>query len=412
MSSEESRQWNIQPSASAVATINPIRRIVDKIVPPKNHPLSHINLALGDPSVYGNLTPDARVTQAVIDVVTSNKFNGYAPAHGALDVRQAIAEFITTEATKFTADDVFVTSGASHAILIAMQLLLNPGDKILTPKPGFSLYETIAGHLGATAVLYPLLPSKSWELDLEATEQLVDDKVKAILINNPGNPTGSNYSEEHIKDIVAFARKHKLPIISDEIYANMVFFGSKFTPVSDVAGEVPVFTIGGLAKRYLIPGWRLGWLALTDRANLLTAARPHIASLTQVIVGASTVVQNAVPAILRNLDKSYYDSLNAILEEQAAAAIAACEGIEGLTTVRPQGAMYVMVHIDTTRFKDIANDQEFASKLLTEGNIMVLPGACFNAPNFIRLVYCAPAAILKDFGTRLAAFCEQHRKAE
>ena len=356
------------------------------------------------------MNPAQAVLDAAAAAVTSNKFNGYTHSHGAPPVRAAVAKYASSAKTPYVADDVYIGCGASQALLFAIQLLCNPGDEILIPVPGFPLYETIACHIGAKAVKYQLLAERSWEADVSALDALVTPKTRCLLINNPGNPTGSNYSLEHVTALADFARRHKLPVIADEIYAHMVFAGETFTPLADVAADVPVFTIGGIAKRYLVPGWRVGWIAICDRAGRLKAARPHLISLTQVVLGASTVIQNALPAVFANIGDSYYSDLNKQLEAQANKVLAACAGIPGLTPVKPQGAMYVMIRIDTAAFKDIADDSDFTGKLLTEQNVMVLPGACFSARNFIRIVFCAPVDKLDEFAQRLAAFCKTHAK--
>ncbi len=165
------------------------------------------------------------VLEATIATISSQKFNGYTHSAGTPAARAAVAKRYSNDVTTLSADDVIITCGASQAILLSMQILCNPGDKILIPRPGFSLYETVAGHLGAEAVTYSLVPERSWEADVDQLEKLVDAKTRAILINNPGNPTGSNYSRQHIENLIAFAKKHKLPIIADEIYGMFFYFG-------------------------------------------------------------------------------------------------------------------------------------------------------------------------------------------
>ena len=152
----------------------------------------------------------------------------------------------------------------------------------------------------------------------------------------------------------------------------------------------------------------MGWLAIHDAAQHLAAARPHLVSLTQVVLGSTTVVQHALPHLFNSIPESYYATLTETLESQAQSVVAACSGVSGLQCITPQGAMYVMVKLDLTAFRDIASDSEFAQKLLSEQNVMVLPGACFNAPGFFRIVYCAPAPKLEEFAQRLAAFCKEH----
>ncbi len=253
--------WNIEPSICSVNTINPIRNIVDRIKRPENHPLPIIDLALGDPAVFGNLPPAPEVINAVQEAVKNPKTHGYTNSMGVPAAREAVAKFMTQrDSVSYTANDIVIASGASQAILLAIQLLCNPGDALLLPCPGFSLYQTICGHLGVRVLAYRLDSAKSWESDIAHMEELVATaardgyRVKGMLFNNPGNPTGSNYSRAHLEELQAFCARHKLPVIADEIYGHMVFKGQTFTPFASLAGDVPVFTVGGLAKQFLVPG--------------------------------------------------------------------------------------------------------------------------------------------------------------
>jgi len=389
---------------------------VDKIKRPENHALPMLDLALGDPSVFGNLPPAPEVLAAVTEAVADPNLHGYTNSCGTPGVRAAVAAHQSTPLTPYTADDIIITSGASQALLLAAQLYCNPGDRFLTPAPAFALYETIAGHLGITPVRYPLLPAQDWEIDLPAMEARITEAaaagspVKFLLLNNPGNPTGSNWAPAHVAAIAALAAKHKIPVVSDEIYGNMVFSGQTFTPFADVAGDVPVITVGGTAKQFLTPGWRVGWLAICDRAGLLASLRGPLVSLTQVVLGASTIMQGATEKFLKTVPTDYYTKLNATLEEHAKIVVAACTGIPGLEITPPQGAMYAMVRIKHEEFADIADDAAFTQLLLNEQNVMVLPGSCFKAPGFFRIVFCAPPAKLEELAGRLRDFSAAHIK--
>eukprot|EP00461_Guttulinopsis_vulgaris_P002615 UN02616 len=153
---------------------------------------------------------------------------------GAPAARAAIAKFMQRDGVDYKPEDIVITSGASQAILLVLQLLCNPGDCFLIPTPGFSLYETICGHLGVTALEYRLNADKDWEMDLEHIAELVEKaradgkQVKGIIINNPGNPTGSNYSLAHLTAFQKVADKYQLPVVADEIYAYMLFKGLNF----------------------------------------------------------------------------------------------------------------------------------------------------------------------------------------
>ncbi len=130
------------------------------------------------------------------------------------------------------------------------------------------------------------------------------------------NRCGSNYNEAHLRALVALATKHRIPVISDEIYAHMVFTGETFTPLAALAGDLPVFTVAGIAKQYLVPGWRMGWILTHDPKGYAKQVHSGFVSLSQEISGPNTLVQAALPKILHETPKEYYTGLNAQLEMQ------------------------------------------------------------------------------------------------
>lgn len=203
-------------------------------------------------------------------MLAAGKDNGYNHSMGKPLAREAIAKAVTGSNTKHVvkADDVCITSGCSHALDMAVGVLCDPGTEILLPSPGFSLYRTLSSFKDVTFKLYNLLPEKDWEADLKDMESLISPKTRAILVNNPSNPCGSNYSAEHLKEILKLAEKHHLPIISDEIYAHMAFSGEKFHSLTELSDNVPLLVCGGLAKRYMVPGWRVGWVTVCDRNGI------------------------------------------------------------------------------------------------------------------------------------------------
>ncbi len=153
-------------------------------------------------------------------------------------------------------------------------MLANEGDTILLPRPGFTLYGTICQSRGIHAHHYPLLPSRNWEIDLDHLRTYfktnTGSRIAAWLINNPSNPCGSVYSRAHLQDCVRLAEEFNVPIIADEIYEGMVFAGHQFVPMRTLPGNVPIMTCSGMAKRFLVPGWRVGWILLSDPSNQLS----------------------------------------------------------------------------------------------------------------------------------------------
>ncbi|KAK2164058.1 hypothetical protein LSH36_69g02032 [Paralvinella palmiformis] len=161
--------------------------------------------------------------------------------------------------------DVIFTSGCCGALDLAIMVLANPGQNILVPRPGFSAYKTLANSLSIVVKHYDLLPERIWEADLDHLESLIDDNTAAIIVNNPSNPCGSVYSKNHIHGILDIANRYKVPIIADEIYAYFVFPGQEFVSMASQTKDVPILSCGGLTKRYLVPGWRMGWIMIHDR---------------------------------------------------------------------------------------------------------------------------------------------------
>lgn len=404
--------WTAVPSSEqARRTFNPIRAVVDTMRIPTNPPRPLIKLSIGDPTVFGNMNVPEAAVEAVAAALRGGKSNGYVASHGAKEAREAVARRHSTERYPLTADDVVIASGCSGAISLVMPTLANPGENVLLPRPGFSLYETVCKNAGIEVRYYDLLPGRQWEADVASIDRMVDARTRALLVNNPSNPCGSNYSEAHLRELAACAARHRLPIVADEIYADMVFSGQRFTPMAAVSDEAPVLVLGGLAKQYLVPGWRCGWVAVHDRRGRLEEVRRSLVVMSQVVLGANTLVQAAIPAMLTGPPPSYYAGLNAQLERQAGAFADAVEKVAGLRVVRAQACMYVMVGIDVDSLDDaVADDRDFAQLLMDEEQVFVLPGQCFGAPNFFRAVICAPEDVLRDAAARIEEFMKRHRR--
>ena len=230
---------------------------------------------------------------------------------------------------------------------------------------------------------------------MEQLESLIDENTSAILVNNPSNPCGSNFTESHLKDILAVAERNFLPIISDEIYGGMNWTKHPFTPLYTIPSSVPIVTIGGLAKRWLVPGWRVGWVVLHDRGATFKELRRGISNLSQTQLHPNTVFQQALPEILKT-PQVFFDGVVEVLKTNARLLSEKLAKTPGLKVIEPQGAMYCMVPSSTynanekigleyDKWKDIGDTFAFAQKLMDEENVLCLPGECFFTPGFVRI---------------------------
>eukprot|EP01018_Ginkgo_biloba_P013629 Gb_04566 [translate_table: standard] len=248
---------------------------------------------------------------------------------------RAVADYVSLGLPfKLTYNDVYLTVGCSQAIQVCLTALATKGSNILLPRPGFPVYETVCGYNGIEMRFYDLIPEKNWEVDLDHVKALADDKTIAMVTINPSNPCGAVFSNEHLLksflDVLDFglclytklaeafiiltlkipqqfsdvpdrnyavvaetAGRLKLPLISDEVYAHMAFGQSKFVPMATFAFITPVITLGGLSKRWLIPGWRFGWLVACDPNGVLKKGRVQegVEMLMNITPGPSSIVQ-------------------------------------------------------------------------------------------------------------------------
>lgn len=397
--------WRVAASDRSLRTINPIRNLVQNIRVTPNPAKKAIKLSVGDPTVYGNLVVSASIVDALCKELKSGRSNGYSLSMGDASARAAIATRYSTSSSKLSPDDVFITSGASGALELAIGTLANEGDNILLPSPGFPLFRTLAEGFGIECRFYELDPEQNWQVKLKDLAKVVDTRTRAILVNNPSNPCGSVFSREHMEDIMAVAAALRLPVIADEVYADMVFTG-EFESFGAVSAEVPTLVVGGISKQFVVPGWRVGWVLVHDRGNIFekSGVKRGLRQLTTRMICANTPVQMVIPKMLE--DRFGFQAIMKELQSNADFTAKSLKSVEGLKCVEARGAMYVMVGVDVSRM-GLKDDMDFVERLFEEEAVFVLPGQCFKAPNFVRVVFAAPKAVLADAFSRMAAFCKR-----
>ncbi|KAL5011233.1 hypothetical protein ScPMuIL_011684 [Solemya velum] len=215
--------WDVPASTLALRNTNPLAQFTKESKDIKPYTKKeHIRLSIGDPTIYGNLTTPDEVMEAVMKKLTQGKSNEITEFVGSLKARQAVAEYITSTDTPMQPENVILTRGCRGALLLCIACLADIGQNILLPRPQFPIYKAICEKYGIEVKFYDGFNGNGHEGDLEQMESLVDHKTAAILIDSPATPIGHVYSKRHLLAILELAEKHKLPIIADEIYANMV----------------------------------------------------------------------------------------------------------------------------------------------------------------------------------------------
>ncbi|KAF7284188.1 hypothetical protein GWI33_022439 [Rhynchophorus ferrugineus] len=404
------KPWRLEPSTTARNCRNFIREVVDNLDLQPNPEKPVVALSLGDPTIFGNLRPPEEAIKAVTTILQEGSCNGYAPSTGHEAARKAVAEYLSFDGVEYEPKDLILCSGCSSSLEICITALAdgNKGQNILLPRPGFAIYRTLAQCIGINVKFYNLLPENKWEVDLEQMKSQIDNNTAAIVINNPSNPCGSNYTPEHLEDILKIAYVHRIPVIADEIYERLVFPGKKFVSMAALHSGVPLLICGGLGKRFLVPGWRMGWIAVHDETNVLEHVRKSLISLSQRIIGSNTLIQGALPQILANTPQSFHDDLAETLALHAKIAFDRLSNIKGLTPYMPEAAMYMIVEINLRNFPEYETGLDFVKKLMEEESVFCLPGECFEIPGFVRIVLTVPQDILEEACDRIAEFCNRH----
>ncbi|KAJ4838871.1 hypothetical protein Tsubulata_044656 [Turnera subulata] len=409
------RQQQALNTAEAAITVrgvgNSLRGNLD---PEDERPV--ISLIHGNSSDFPRFRTSSAAEDAIIDALKSAKYNHYTPTVGLLPSRSAVADYLNKDLPyKLSPENVYLTAGCGQAIEVAFTVLAQPGNNILLPRPGFPHYEVIAGREGLEVRHFDLLSEQDWEVDLEAVEALADNNTVAMVIINPGSPCGNVYSYNQLKKVAEMARKHGIIVIADEAFAYMTFGVTPFVPMGVFGALVPVITLGSISKRWMVPGWRMGWLVTNDPTGLLQdsgiveAIREYLSTSTD----PSSFTQAAIPQILENTKEEFFSNILNILRDAADVCYGEIQDIPCITCPKkPECALFMMVKLNVSVLEDINDDMDFCLKLAREESILVLPGVAVGMKNWLRITFgIEPATLEVSFG-RIKAFCQRHAKKQ
>jgi tyrosine/nicotianamine family aminotransferase len=355
-----------------------------------------VHLNIGDPNAFDFDTPE-HIKNALKAAVDTKK-NRYCDSLGVPELREAVKKRMWQDYNA-KADDVVVTNGLSEAISMIFSSLLNPGDKALLPAPLYPPYFSMVNLVQARPILYGCDESDGWQPDVDDVRKKIDGKTKCLVIINPNNPTGAVYGKKTVKEMVDLAGEHNLLVISDEIYDRLTF-DRKHVCAASLAGDVPVLTLNGLSKVYLAPGWRLGWVAFTDKAEQMKDFKEAVFKFCRLRLCASNPVQQAAVAALTG-SREYLTETVLKLKERRDFVCKRIGEIEGLSVTKPEGAFYALPKIEGPW----KNDKEFVTQLVEETGVLVVHGSGFQAEGkHFRTVLLPPLPILSEAFDKIEKF--------
>ena len=391
----------IEPSRRVANYHYAIRNIVAaaEVLERRGRHVTYLNI--GDPQAFG-FRPPMHVVEAVQKALRDN-FTGYAHSRGLLEARQSIANYATKLQASTQPQDIIVTSGASEAADLVLTALLNEGDEVLLPAPGYPLYAAILGKLGAIGSYYTLEEKNNWQPTVEQITSRINERTKAIVLINPNNPTGAVIPDETTLQILELAAEHHLLVIADEVYRQLCFIESP-TSASVFAEKMglPLITLESLSKTHLIPGWRVGWMRFTHGEKMSELVRA-INQLASGRLCSPTPTQYAIKPALEADQSCVVDFLDQIRSRRDC-AVSQIRAIEGLSCMTPEAAFYLMVKVEDLQGR---TDEQFVLDMLETTAVLVVHGSGFGCQaneGYFRMVYLADEGMIENAGREIKRF--------
>lgn len=345
---------------------------------------SIIHLELGEPDFH----PAPPVVDAVRSAVASGR-DRYCATRGIPLLREEIAAYLKrTRQLDVHTEEVIVAPGCKMALSLALMALIEPGDEVLYPDPGFPIYPSFTRGLGAKAVPFALSERNKFQPDLDEIASKITPKTSVLIFNSPNNPTGTVFDEKAVRGLADLCQKHDLWLISDEIYARIVFSGEYLSPwaLPGMAGRTVI--IDGFSKSFAMTGWRLGYgvapRRVIDAMDLLVLNTfTCTAEFTQV--AAIEALRDSTNAV---------DAMTAEYRKRRDLFVAGLNKIPGFRCQSPDGAFYAWVNVEETG----ASAEEVQKVLLEEAGVAAIAGAAFGVEgkNFLRFSLVSARNLLEE----------------
>jgi aspartate aminotransferase len=326
-------------------------------------------------------------------------FTKYTPSSGIPELRQAIAEkFLAENKVEYKASQIIVSNGAKHSCFNAILATCEPGDEVIIPAPYWLSYPEMVRLAGAEPVFVETREENNWKMTRDEFENAMTPRTKMVIINSPGNPTGSVYTREELHGIFEVAAEEEIMIMSDEIYEKLTYDGVEHVSIASVSPEAYnlTITINGFSKAYAMTGWRLGYLGAPEPiAKAIDSIQSHSTS------NPCSFAQKGGLAALKG-DQQPVADMRDEFQMRRDYMFDRLSKIANVSVVKPQGAFYMLVNVSRLSL----TSQNFADRLLSKQNVAVVPGVAFGDDRTIRLSYATSIDVIKKGLDRIEDFCK------
>jgi aspartate aminotransferase len=341
-------------------------------------------------------TPD-HIKAAAIAALEAG-FTKYTPSSGLPELRQAIADkFKNDNGLDYDASQIIVSTGAKQSCLNAILATIGEGDEVVIPAPYWLSYPEMVRIAGGEPVFVQTSEANSWKLTPEEFESAMTPRTKMLILNTPGNPTGSVYTKAELEALVEVAQEEDILILSDEIYEKLVYDGAEHVSTASISEEAKrlTITVNGFSKAYAMTGWRLGYLAAPhDIAKSIDSLQSHMTS------NPCSFAQKGGIAALKG-DQQPVTDMREEFELRRHYMLDRMSTFQRISVVKPLGAFYVLANITQLGL----SSTNFADKLLSKANVAVVPGVAFGDDRTIRLSYATSLDVIKKGLDRFEEFC-------
>ena len=360
-----------------------------------------VSLNIGNPYAFGFRTPE---TMRLAMIENLRLSEGYVHQKGIFPAREAVVMQQQERGVRgVTAEEVFIGNGVSELIDLSLRALLNAGDEVLVPAPDYPLWTATVNLNGGRAVHYPCRAERGFVPDPGEIESLITRRTRAIVMVNPNNPTGAVYPRAVLEAVARIAEKHRLVVLSDEIYDQILYEDAEFVPMATLVQGTLCCTMSGLSKVYRACGYRVGWAVFSGDLESASEYLNGLELLSSLRLCGNVPGQWAVQTALGGHQSIHeltrpggrlYESRRAILEGVARSKY--------LKLARPMGALYAFVEVRSDILPDF-DDQLFALDLLENKHVLIAPGVSFNVPyrNCFRITNLPEPQVLGTVFTRI-----------
>jgi alanine-synthesizing transaminase len=384
--------------------------VYEKALTLQNQGYKITSLNIGNPAAFGFETPDEIVHDIIVNIRNAQ---GYVDSRGLFAARKAVMQYYQNLGVKnIMIEDIYIGNGVSELISLVLNALLNTDDEVLIPSPDYPLWTTVVGLAGGKAVHYICDEANDWSPDFTDIESKISEKTRALVIINPNNPTGAVYSKEVVEKLVALASKHNLILFSDEIYDKILFDNTQHHTAAGLDDDCLIITMGGLSKNYRAAGFRGGWMIMTGAKHKAKSYIEGLNFLFSTRLCANVITQFGIQTALGG-----YQSINDLVEKdgrlykQMILASAKLNAIDGVSCVKPKGALYLFPSFELDKF-NFVDDNHFVMSLLEEQKILVVAGSGFNfkCNHHFRIVFLPHVEQLSIALDKIALHFNNHRK--